>query len=57
MNEQSYGLCHEAINSFFSMDILLAHKAIETYNEIQQIEDTLQERVCSSAYLHEKISL
>lgn len=54
MNEQSYGICHEAINSFFSMDILLAHKAIETYKQIQQIEDTLQERVCSSAYLHEK---
>jgi phosphate uptake regulator len=54
INERTYGLCHEAINSFFSMDIQLANKAIETYNEIQQTEEKLQERVCSSAYLHGK---
>ena len=54
INERSYGMCHEAINSFFSMDIQLANKAIETYHEIQQTEETLQERVCSSAYLHGK---
>ena len=54
INERSYGMCHEAINSFFSMDIQLANKAIETYQEIQQTEETLQERVCSSAYLHGK---
>jgi len=36
------------------MDIQLANKAIETYNEIQQTEEMLQERVCSSAYLHGK---
>jgi phosphate uptake regulator len=54
INERSYGMCHEAINSFFSGDIQLANKAIETYHEIQQIEEMLQERVCSSAYLHGK---
>ena len=54
INERSYGVCHEAINSFFSMDIQLANKAIETYQEIQQTEEMLQERVCNSAYLHEK---
>jgi phosphate uptake regulator len=54
INERSYGMCHEAINSFFSSDIQLANKAIETYHEIQQTEETLQERVCSSAYLHGK---
>jgi len=54
INEQSYGMCHEAINSFFSMDIQLANKAIETYHNIQQTEEALQERVCSSAYLHQK---
>jgi phosphate uptake regulator len=54
INERSHGMCHEAINSFFSMDIQLANKAIETYNEIQTTEETLQERVCSSAYLHGK---
>lgn len=54
INERSYGICHEAINSFFSMDIQLANKAIETYHEIQQTEEMLQERVCSSAYLHGK---
>lgn len=54
INERAYGMCHEAINSFFSMDIQLANKAIETYQEIQQTEEMLQERVCSSAYLHGK---
>ena len=54
INERSYGMCHEAINSFFSMDIKLANKAIEAYQEIQQTEEMLQERVCSSAYLHGK---
>ena len=54
INERAYGMCHEAINSFFSMDIQLANKAIEAYQEIQQTEEMLQERVCSSAYLHGK---
>ena len=54
INERSYGICHEAINSFFSMDIQQANKAIENYKEIQNIEEKLQERVCSSAYLHGK---
>jgi len=54
INELSYGLCHEAINSFFSSDIQLANKAMETYHEIQEIEEKLQERICSSAYLHRK---
>ena len=54
INENAHGVCHEAINSFFSMDIILANKAIEAYNEIQQTEEALQERVCSSAYLHGK---
>jgi phosphate uptake regulator len=54
INERSYGMCHEAINSFFSMDIQLANKAIETYQDIQRTEEMLQERVCSSAYLHGK---
>ncbi len=54
INERSYGMCHEAINSFFSRDIQLANKTIETYNEIQQTEEELQEKVCSSAYLHGK---
>jgi phosphate uptake regulator len=54
INERSYGMCHEAINSFFSGDIQLANKAIETYHEIQQMEEMMQERVCSSAYLHGK---
>ncbi|MCW4016163.1 MAG: hypothetical protein NWF06_07330, partial [Candidatus Bathyarchaeota archaeon] len=54
INERAYGMCHEAINSFFSMDIQLANKAIETYHEIQRTEEMLQERVCSSAYLHGK---
>jgi phosphate uptake regulator len=54
INERSYGLCHEAINSFFSMDIQLANKAIDTYHEIQRTEEMLQERVCGSAYLHGK---
>ena len=36
------------------MDIQLANKAIETYREIQRTEEMLQERVCSSAYLHGK---
>jgi phosphate uptake regulator len=54
INERSYGMCHEAINSFFSMDLQLANKAIETYHEIQRNEEILQERVCSSAYLHGK---
>ena len=54
INERSYGMCHEAINSFFSMDIQLANKAMETYHEISQTEEMLQERVCSSAYLHGK---
>jgi len=54
INERTYGLCHEAINSFFSMDLQLANKAIETYHEIQRTEEMLQERVCSSAYLHGK---
>jgi phosphate uptake regulator len=54
INESSYGLCHEAINSFFSSDIQMANKAIETYHEIQQTEEKLQERICSSAYLHRK---
>ncbi len=54
INERAYGMCHEAINSFFSMDLQLANMAIETYHEIQQTEEMLQERVCSSAYLHGK---
>jgi phosphate uptake regulator len=54
INERSYGMCHEAMNSFFSMDIQLANKAIDTYHEIQRNEEMLQERVCSSAYLHGK---
>ncbi|PVX26579.1 MAG: hypothetical protein CW691_01035 [Candidatus Bathyarchaeum sp.] len=54
VNERSYGMCHEAINSFFSSDIQMANKAIETYQEIQRTEEMLQERVCSSAYLHGK---
>jgi phosphate uptake regulator len=54
INERSYGMCHEAINSFFSMDIQMANKAIETYNEIQKTEEMLQERICSSAYLQGK---
>ena len=54
INERTYRICHEAINSFFSSDIQLANKAIETYLEIQQTEEMLQERVCSSAYLHGK---
>jgi len=54
INERAYGVCHEAINSFFSSDIQLANHAIEAYNEIQNIEEKLQERVCSSAYLHGK---
>ena len=49
INERTYGMCHEAINSFFSMDIQLANKAIAAYQEIQQTEEMLQERVCSSA--------
>jgi hypothetical protein len=36
------------------MDIQMANKAIETYNEIQKTEEMLQERVCSSAYLQGK---
>ena len=54
INERAFGMCHEAINSFFSMDMQLANKAIETYIEIQKTEEMLQERVCSSAYLHGK---
>lgn len=54
INEHSYKLCHEAINSFFSSDIQLANQAIETYLEIQQMEEKLQEKICSSAYLHGK---
>ena len=54
INELSHGICHEAINSFFSMDMQLANKAIESYNELQQTEEALQERVCGSAYLHGK---
>jgi phosphate uptake regulator len=54
INERSHRMCHEAINSFFSMDIQLANKAMETYHEIQQTEDRLQERVCGNAYLHER---
>jgi len=54
INERAYGMCHEAINSFFSKDIQQANKAIETYHEIQRNEENLQERVCSSAYLHGK---
>lgn len=54
INERSYGLCHEAINSFFSSDIEVANKAIETYYNIQQTEEKLQEKICSSAYLHRK---
>jgi phosphate uptake regulator len=54
INERAYGMCHEAINSFFSMDIQLADKAIETYIDIQQTEEMLQERICSSAYLQGK---
>lgn len=54
ISERSYGLCHDAINSFFSSDIQVANQAIETYHEIQQTEEKLQERICSSAYLHGK---
>jgi hypothetical protein len=36
------------------MDIQLANKAIDAYHEIQRTEEMLQERVCSSAYLHGK---
>jgi len=54
INERSYGLCHEAINSFFSSDVQVANRAIETYHDIQQTEEKLQEKICSSAYLHGK---
>lgn len=54
INERSYGVCHEAINSFFSSDVDLANQAIGTYNEIQKTEEQLQEAVCNQVYLHGK---
>lgn len=54
INEHAYGLCHAAINSFFSKDIQLANQAIDNYHEIQRTEELLQEKVCNSAYLHGK---
>lgn len=54
INEQSYGACHKAINSFFSRDVYLANEVMETYDEIQKAEEKLQEVICSYAYLHGK---
>ncbi|MCW4035488.1 MAG: phosphate uptake regulator PhoU [Candidatus Bathyarchaeota archaeon] len=54
INERAYALCHQAINSFFSSDIQAANQAIESYHEIQKVEEQLQERVCGSAYLRGK---
>jgi len=54
INEISYDVCRNAINSFFSRDIYLVNQAIETYDEIQKMEEQLQEAICSYAYLHGK---
>ena len=54
INERAYGVCHMAINSFFSNDIDLANQAIDAYSEIQKTEELLQESICNHAYLHGK---
>ena len=54
LSKSSYGICHRAIASFFSNDINLANEVIETYSKIQKIEEELQKRICSHAYLHRK---
>jgi len=54
INERAYGVCHMAVNSFFSNDIELANQAIDIYSEIQKTEEQLQEAICSHAYLHDK---
>lgn len=52
INERAYGVCHMAVNSFFSNNIELANQAIDIYIEIQNTEEQLQEAICSHAYLH-----
>ena len=55
INERAYGVCHMAINIFFSYNMDLANQAIDAYSEIQKTEELLQESICSHAYLHGKL--
>ena len=54
INEDSYAVCHKAINSFFSNNAELANEAIEDYLKVQKAEEKIQERICTHAYLHSK---
>jgi len=54
ISESAYGICHKAMNGLFSSDIELANKTIEEYNDLQKMEEQLQERICSHAYLRGK---
>jgi phosphate uptake regulator len=54
IGEKAYSIVHRAMNSLFSNNIMLANKTIADYQILQQEEETLQERICSHAYLQRK---
>ena len=54
ISENAHAIAHKAVNSLFSSDIELANKTIEEYNTLQKMEEQLQEKICSHAYLRGK---
>jgi len=54
INDETFGLCHKAMNGLISSNVELANNAIETYNKIQEREEKIQEKICTHAYLRDK---